>query len=125
MVNQTLRNHPDLLHPLSPKLKNKSRPSPKNLQIKGNPQGSLGANNEARTRMEEEKRHAYQVLCAKSDSDYIGETRITLEKRISEHKGAVTRHEVINGIALHAWTKQHKVDWQAATVKHVETNHTK
>ena len=35
------------------------------------------------------------------------------------------RHDVKNGIAVHAWTKPHKVDWQAATVKHVETNHTK
>ena len=35
------------------------------------------------------------------------------------------RHDVKNGIAVHAWTKQHKVDWQAAAVKHVETNHTK
>ena len=35
------------------------------------------------------------------------------------------RHDVKNGIAVHAWTKQHKVDWHAATVKHVETNHTK
>jgi len=49
----------------------------------------------------------------------------TLEKRISEHKGAVKRHDVKNGIAVHARTKQHKVDWQAATVKHVETNHSK
>ena len=37
----------------------------------------------------------------------------------------MTRHDVKNGIAVHAWTKQHKVDWQAVTVKHVETNHTK
>ena len=34
------------------------------------------------------------------------------------------RHDVKNGITVHAWTKQHKVDWHAATVKHVETNHT-
>ena len=49
----------------------------------------------------------------------------TLEKRLSEHKGAVMRHVVKNGIAVHEWTKQHKVDWQAAAVKHVEANHTK
>ena len=65
----------------------------------------------------------YQVPCAKCDSVYIGETGRTLE--LSEHKGAVMRHDVKNGITVHAWTKQHKVDWQAATGKHVETNHTK
>ncbi len=29
-----------------------------------------------------------------------------------------------NGIAVHAWKTQHKVDWEAATVKTVETNYT-
>ena len=67
----------------------------------------------------------YQVPCAKCDSVYIGKTGRTLEKRLSEHKGAVTRHDVKNGIAVHTWTKQHKADWQAAALKHVETNHTK
>ena len=95
------------------------------LQIEGNPQGSLGTNEGAQTRVEEERSRVYQVPCVKCDSVYIGETRKTLEKRLSEHKGAVTRHDVKNDIAVHAWTKQHKVDRQAATVKHVETNHTK
>ena len=95
------------------------------LQIEGNPQGSLGANKGAQTRVEEERSRVYQVPCTKCDCVYSGETRGTLEKRLSEHKGAVTRHDVKNGIAVHAWTKQHKVDWQAVTVNHVETNHTK
>ena len=42
----------------------------------------------------------YQVPCAKCDSVYIGKTGRTLEKRLSEHKGAVTRHDVKNGIAV-------------------------
>ena len=42
-----------------------------------------------------------------------------LEKRLSEHKGAVKR----NDIAVHAWKRQHKVDWESATVKQVETNY--
>ena len=67
----------------------------------------------------------YQVPCAECESVYIGETGRTLEKRISEHKGALKRHYVKNGIAVHSWTKQDKVDWQAATVKHVETNHSR
>ena len=48
----------------------------------------------------------YLVPCAKCESVYIGETGRTLKKKISEHKGAVKRHDVKNGIA---WTKQHKV----------------
>ena len=69
------------------------------------------------------KRVMYQVPCAECESVYMGETGRTLEKRISGHKGAGKRHDMKNGIIVHAWTKQHKVDWQAATVKHVETNH--
>lgn len=29
---------------------------------------------------------------------------------------------VKNGIAVHAWTQQHGMDWQNATVKQVETS---
>ena len=31
-----------------------------------------------------------------------------LERRISEHIGAVKRHNVKNDITVHAWTKQHR-----------------
>ena len=34
---------------------------------------------------------------------YIGETGRTLQKRVTEHKYAVQRHDVKNGIAVHAW----------------------
>ena len=95
-----------------------------NLQIEGNPQRGLGANKDPQPEWKK-KGVVYQVPCAECESVYIGETGRTLEKRISEHKGAVKRHDVKNGIAVHAWTKQHKVDWQAATVKHVETNHSR
>ena len=69
----------------------------------------------------------YQVSCAECESVYIGQTGRTLENRISEHKGALKRHDAKNDIAVHAWTKQYKVDWQAATVtvKHMETNHSR
>ena len=55
----------------------------------------------------------------------LGETGRTLEKRLSEHKGAVKRNDTKNRIAVHAWKTQHKVDWEAATVKQVETNYTR
>ena len=41
-----------------------------------------------------ESKPEYQVPCTKCDSVYSGEARRTLEKRLSEHKGAVTRHDV-------------------------------
>ena len=67
----------------------------------------------------------YEVPCADCECVYIGETGRTLEKRLSEHKGAVKRHDVKNGIAVHAWNEQHRVDWEAAKVKQVETNYSK
>ena len=151
MVNRTLKYHPTPPPPPSTRAEEQEQTTPKflhlpyvykrcqrknreeaqeswhqdNLQIKGNPQGGLGKNNAAPAGVEEERSCVYQVPCAECKSVYIGETGRTLEKRISEHKGAVKRHDVKNGIAVHARTKQHKVDWQAATVKHVETNHSK
>ena len=53
----------------------------------------------------------YQVPCAECDCAYIGETRRSLEKRLSEHRGAVKRNDTKNGIAVYAWQTQHKVDW--------------
>jgi len=50
---------------------------------------------------------------------YIGETGRMLEKRPSES------NDTNNGIAVHAWKTQHKVDWEAVTVKPVETNYTR
>ena len=67
----------------------------------------------------------YQVPCADCGCVYIGETGRTLEKRLSEHRGAVKRNDSKNGIAVHAWKTQHKVDWEAATVKQVEVNYTR
>ena len=65
----------------------------------------------------------YQIPCA--ECVYIGGgTRRMLEKRLSEHKGAVKRNDTENGIAVHVWKTPHKVDWEAATVKQVETNYT-
>ena len=66
----------------------------------------------------------YQVPCADCDCVYIGETGRTLEKRLSEHRGAVKRNDLKNGFAVHAWKTQHRVDWEAATVKQVEMNYT-
>ena len=39
---------------------------------------------------------------------YIGETSRTLEKRLSEHKNVVKKHDSNNGIEAHAWTNQYQ-----------------
>ena len=46
---------------------------------------------------------------------YIRETGSTLEKRLSEHQGAVKKNDSKNGIAVHTWKVQWKVDWEAAS----------
>ena len=52
----------------------------------------------------------------------IRETGKTLEKKLKEHRGgAVKRNDMTNGIAEYAWKTEQKVDWEAATVKQVET----
>ena len=33
-----------------------------------------------------------------------------------EHKSAVKRHDTKNGIAVHAWEHQHRVNWDEACV---------
>ena len=148
MVNRTLRNCPHA-PTLPPEQRSRSRPPPKFLHllyVRGVSERierkcrrlgirttfkSKGTLREALVKTKDpqpewkKKGVVYQVPCAECESVYIGETGKTLEKRISEHKGAVKRHDVKNGIAVHAWTKQHKVNWQAATVKHVETNHSR
>ena len=64
----------------------------------------------------------YEVPCAECDCVCIRETGRMLEKRLSEHRGAVKRNDTKNGIAvctcMHGRHMQHKVDWAAATVKH-------
>ena len=72
------------------------------LQIKGKHQGSPGTDKGAPTRVEEEKGlYTRYHACAECEYVYIGETGRTLEKRISEHKGAVKTHDEKNGIAVH------------------------
>jgi len=57
--------------------------------------GSIGANNKKQP--EWKKIGVVYVPGTECDSVYIGEAGRTLEKRISEHKRAVKRHNVKNG----------------------------
>ena len=65
----------------------------------------------------------YEVPCKDCECVYIGETSRTLEKRLSEHKNGVKKHDTKNGIAVHSWTNQHQVNWEAAKTREVEGNY--
>ena len=57
----------------------------------------------------------YKVPCMDCNSTYIGETGRNL-KRLAEHRAAVKRGDTNNGIAVHAWEQQHRVDWDEACI---------
>ena len=61
----------------------------------------------------------YEIPCKNCPCVYIGETGRTLEKCLSKHKAAV-KNDPKNGVTVHAWVNQHKVNWEAASVKQEE-----
>ena len=77
-------------------------------------------NVKSRTPKECKRGAVYEIPCADCDSVYIGETGRSLKDRIKEHKYAVSRGDMKNGVAAHAWSSQHKVDWSSAKVRTVE-----
>ena len=66
---------------------------------------------------EEKKEVVYQVPCNDCSKVYIGETKRTLKVRIAEHKQAVKKGDEKNGIAVHAHTTNHSIDWEGARVQ--------
>ena len=65
---------------------------------------------------EKKKEVAYQVPCKDCRKVYVGETKRTLKIRISEHKQAVKKGDEKNGIAVHAHTTNHNIDWEGVWV---------
>ena len=57
----------------------------------------------------------YEIPCKDCEHVYTYS-----ENRISEHKSAVKRRDKNNGIAVHEWSSQHMVNWEAAKLKEVE-----
>ena len=47
---------------------------------------------------------------------FFGETRKNLRKHLTEHKAAVRRGNRNNGIAVHSWDHDHRVELEAARV---------
>ena len=66
----------------------------------------------------------YKIDCSCGQS-YIGETGRTLSTRVKEHKKAVEKDDINNGISVHANSTWHNIDWDSAQVIEVEKNLTK
>ena len=47
----------------------------------------------------------------------MGETKMTLKVRLSEHSLAVKRGDPMNGIAVHVQKTNHCINWEGATVQ--------
>ena len=59
----------------------------------------------------------YEVPCSECEMVYIGETGRNLKERIREHKYAVKKGNLNNGIAAHVWQHKHEIDWDSAKVR--------
>ena len=47
---------------------------------------------------------------------YNGETGRTLKKRLYEHKQAVVKFDVNNGVVAHVHKEDHQIDWEGTKV---------
>ena len=58
----------------------------------------------------------YKIPCNDCDSIYIGETGKSLSIRIKQHKQAYNRADNNNAMFVHAWTKDHTINWPEAAL---------
>ena len=70
-----------------------------------------------KTPMEKKRHVVYEVPCCDGQLTYIGETRRTMKKRMTEQKHAMNTGDPKNGIAVHVQKTQHSIDWGAARVQ--------
>ena len=71
-----------------------------------------------KNRIPEDRRKGviYEIPCQDCEKVYIGETGRTLKKRVSEHKQAVRKFNMNNGVATHVHNEDHRIDWEGAKV---------
>ena len=69
---------------------------------------------------EKKKGVVYEIPCRDCEHVYVGETKRTLKRRIVEHKQAVKKFDEKNGVAVHANTHDHHINWEEAKVVTVE-----
>ena len=58
----------------------------------------------------------YRIPCQSSPWSYIGETGRSLKTRKSEHVRNVKNHKTGSNVAKHAWTYDHRIDFENAEV---------
>ena len=58
----------------------------------------------------------YSIPCKDCNDVYIGETGKNLEIRLKQHKSAYNRCDENNAMFMHAWNKDHRIDWSNAKV---------
>ena len=70
-------------------------------------------------KMPEEKKEevVYQVPFKDCSKVYIGETKRALKVGIAEHKQAVKKGDEKNGLAVHAHTTNHNINWEEARLQ--------
>jgi len=65
----------------------------------------------------------YSVPCQDCEATYVGQTGRQLATRMDEHRRAVTSCDTAtSAIAEHAWSADHRIDWDAAEVLETEVN---
>ena len=79
---------------------------------------SLLSNVKNKTPAEKVKGVVYRVNCS-CGSTYMGETGRTLELRPKEHQRAVKSRQTSNGIAVHANSTQHSIQWDSAEISYL------
>ena len=67
----------------------------------------------------------YEVPYGKCEHVYIGETGRNLKERLKEHRYAVKKGNLKNGIAVRACQQHYSVDWDAAKVRCTEQHYWK
>nr|BAM35674.1 putative reverse transcriptase [Penaeus japonicus] len=58
----------------------------------------------------------YAIPCSSCEKQYFGETGACLNKRVSQHKYAVSRGHTNNALFCHQWDTGHRIDWSAAHI---------
>ena len=77
---------------------------------------SLSADQSEGPSTKEKVKVVYQIPCSCGKS-YIGETRRSLETRMSEHKEACLKGTLEkSAVAEHAWKDHHTIKWEETTV---------
>ena len=59
----------------------------------------------------------YEIPCKDCPELYVGETKRTLKVRLGEHRQAMKRGDLKNGIAVHVQKTNHCINWEGATVQ--------